>query len=72
MLKGNEHVIDAAGREPLPYNFPQLRECEELRATLQAAPDAAALKDTIADWMRAQWPLRGAELVAGRAEALGR
>ena len=66
------HQCDVAGHQSAPFNFPQLRECEELRATLQGGQDVAALKDTIAEWMRVQWQQRGVALVAGRAKALGR
>ena len=53
-------------------NFIDLYWCEELRATLQAVTNAAALKVAIADWMRVQWPQRRVALVAGRFEAMVR
>ena len=65
-------MCDAAGHLLSEPNFLDLHECEELRATLQAVPDAAALKNTIADWMRVQWPQRRVALLAGRFEAMVR
>ena len=58
--------------KPENFNFPQLLGDEQLRGRLQGAPDAAALKAVVADWLQQQWPRQEAALLAGRAAALAR